>query len=326
MVGLPVVHVAAGVLQNTKGEVLLAQRALGSHQGGLWEFPGGKIESGEQAEETLQRELEEELGVQLKQYRPLIRVSHRYEDRKVILYTWLVSQWQGEPYGREGQSLSWVLPAELPDWPMPEADKPILLALDLPDRYLITPPSVNDPDLFLRQLRKALTSGVSLLQFRVFGLEEPQLVNLALESRLLCEEQGVRMLLNGPVGLARKIGAHGVHLDRRRLAAFDTLGDLTGLLLAASCHNAQELRQAQGCGIDFAVLSPVLPTQSHPDAKILGWKVFSDLCAHVSMPVYALGGMSADLIHKSWLHGAQGVAGIRGLWPNDCEAGYHPGG
>jgi thiamine monophosphate synthase len=86
--------------------------------------------------------------------------------------------------------------------------------------------------------------------------------------------------------------------------------------LSASCHDAQELQQAENLGLDFVVLSPVLPTRSHPDAEVLGWQKFSQLCEQISLPVYALGGMSTELMPKSWMHGAQGIAGIRGLWPS----------
>ncbi|WP_456404212.1 Nudix family hydrolase [Thiolapillus sp.] len=310
------IQVAVGVLKNAQGEVLLAQRAANSHQGGLWEFPGGKIEPGEQVEQALQRELHEELGVRVEHCRPLIHVSHRYRDREVALDTWLIEGWEGEPYGKEGQPLAWVLPERLSDWPMPEADKPILRALDLPDRYVITPPGCDNPALFLQQLRRVLESGVSLVQFRVFGLPEQELEKLAADACLLCNEYGARMLLNGSMALATQIGAHGLHLDRRRLQSLNTRDTYPDLLLAASCHNVQELQSAQAAGVDFAVLSPVLPTLSHPDAEILGWDGFGSLCRDVSVPVYALGGMTAEMLEQSWARGAQGIAGIRGLWPS----------
>jgi len=303
------------VLKNPKGEVLLARRSADRHQGGLWEFPGGKIGPGETAQQALARELQEELGVEVERRRPLIRVSCCYADRKVVLDTWLVSQWRGEPHGKEGQPLSWVLPHELHHWPMPAADKPILSALNLPDTYLITPPGVESPQRFLQQLEQALQSGISLLQFRVFGLEAKRLEWLAREACLLCKEHDARMMLNGSAALARKIGAHGLHLDRRRLLSSGSRKDVPGLLLGASCHDARELLQAENLGVDFAVLSPVLPTLSHPDAEVLGWDGFSKLCRSTSVPLYALGGMSAEMLAQSWAQGAQGIAGIRGLWP-----------
>ena len=313
---VPTVHVAAGVLVDSQGNVLLARRAADSHQGGLWEFPGGKLESGEQVQQALFRELQEELGIQVREARPLIRVPHRYADRTVILDTWRVTEWDNQPEGREGQPLVWVPSGQLPNWPMPAADRPILRALSLPDRYLITPPVCENQTGFLLQLRQALETGISLVQFRVFGLRKTQLENLAIKARMLCDEYDARMLLNGPVELARKTGAHGLHLDRRRLSVLNDRREYEGLLLAASCHDAGELRLAQSAGVDFAVLSPVLPTRSHPDAEALGWEGFGELCRDISIPVYALGGMTPDLLEQSWRQGAQGIAAIRGLWPS----------
>ncbi|RTZ80514.1 MAG: hypothetical protein DSZ01_02110, partial [Gammaproteobacteria bacterium] len=88
---MSIIEVAAGVLQDAAGRVLLARRPEGVHQGGLWEFPGGKVEPGESVRQALERELEEELGIGIKACRPLIRVGHRYADRNVVLDTWLVS-------------------------------------------------------------------------------------------------------------------------------------------------------------------------------------------------------------------------------------------
>ncbi|BAO43515.1 78-dihydro-8-oxoguanine triphosphatase [Thiolapillus brandeum] len=296
--------------------MLLAQRRADSHQGGLWEFPGGKVESGESVREALDRELKEELGIEVQDARPLIRVPHAYADCRVLLDTWLVSRWQGEPRGLEGQPLAWVSMGELTDRSMPAADMPILDAIRLPDTCLITPPSVADATRFLQALRKAVSNGVSLVQFRVFGLAENDLEDLALASRRLCEEFGAKMLVNGPLELALKSGAHGWHLNRRHLRSLKSSRDYAGLLLGASCHDAEELALAREKGVHFVLLSPVLPTASHPDAEVLGWKGFSDLVAEFPLPVYALGGMNASLLEHSWRAGAQGIAGIRGLWPD----------
>ena len=309
------VHVAAGVLRRADGRVLLARRKTDSHQGGLWEFPGGKVEPGESVRQALARELDEELGIGIRDFRPLIRVAHDYEDRKVLLDTWLITAWRGEPQGRENQPLSWVAVNELARWPMPAADRPIVTAIGLPPVCLITPPSVPDARAFLDDLRAALDGGISLVQFRVFGLEDQALADLALAARRLCDRYGARMLLNGPLELARRTGAHGLHLDRRRLAAMKSRDDYSGLLLGASCHDARELALARDKGVDFALLSPVLPTASHPDVEVLGWKRFSELVDGLPLPVYALGGMQPSLLARSWQAGAQGIAGIRGLWP-----------
>ncbi len=309
------VHVAAGVLRRADGKVLIARRSRNSHQGGLWEFPGGKVEPGESASRALTRELNEELGIRIRDFRPLIKVSHAYRDREVLLDTWLVTGWQGEPRGMENQPLDWVSVGELRKRPMPAADRPVVSAVSLPPVYLITPPAVTDTGVFLDDLRTALDNGVSLVQFRVFGLEGPALESLALAATRLCEAHGAGLLVNGSRELAESVGARGVHLDRRALASMRSREEYGELLLGASCHDARELALARDRGVDFALLSPVLPTRSHPDAEVLGWERFSALVDGLPLPVYALGGMTPSMLEQSWQAGAQGIAGIRGLWP-----------
>lgn len=305
------IHVAAAAIRNRDGQVLLSRRHPDSHQGSLWEFPGGKLEPGESVEKGLRRELEEELGIQISAHQPLIRVHHEYSDRQVLLDVHLVTAWQGQPQGLENQPLRWVAVADLPDYPMPAADKPIIRALQLPPLYLITHPRVDDPEQFLENLRYRLERGVRLLQYRVFGLEPTQYRQLAQHALELCREHDALMLVNHDVQLAQQLDAAGVHLNRRQLQAFDYRPLAEEKLVSASCHSILELQQAQALGADFAVLSPVLPTQSHPHADLLGWEGFSRLVDGVNIPVYALGGMQLDLLQRARVAGAQGVAGIR---------------
>jgi len=308
------IHVAAGALIDPQGRVLIARRHDDAHQGGLWEFPGGKCEQGEAIESALARELHEELGVTVLAHRPLIRVAHEYADRKVLLDVHLVQQWRGEPHGREGQPLAWVSPGQLDGYPMPAADVPIVRALQLPDRYLITPAAVADKGTFLRDLEVALRQGAGLVQLRVFDLDRASHLALAVEAQKLCAAYGARLLINSDAEFAAQVGAAGVHLSSRQLQRLQDSPRQDGLL-AASCHNANDLRLAQALGVDLAVLSPVLPTRSHPDAQPLGWEQFAALADRAAIPVYALGGMHPGLLTQAWEAGAQGVAGIRGLWP-----------
>ena len=101
-------HVAVAAIVNDAQQVLLARRPEHTHQGGLWEFPGGKCEPGEAVEAALEREIYEELGIRTGVCRPLIRVPHRYTDRSVLLDVWRVDAFEGQPYGREGQAVEWV--------------------------------------------------------------------------------------------------------------------------------------------------------------------------------------------------------------------------
>jgi 8-oxo-dGTP diphosphatase len=125
------VLVAACALIDADRRVLLAQRPAGKPMAGLWEFPGGKVEAGERPEETLIRELHEELGITVKEacLAPLTFASHAYDDFTLLMPLWVCRRWDGTPRGREGQALKWVAPVRLRDYPMPPADEPLIPAL-----------------------------------------------------------------------------------------------------------------------------------------------------------------------------------------------------
>lgn len=123
--------VAACALVDADGRVLIAQRPQGKTMAGLWEFPGGKVEDGESPEETLIRELREELGIETKEacLAPLTFASHDYQDFHLVMPLFVCRRWQGLAKGREGQALKWVRPAELRQYPMPPADAPLIAPL-----------------------------------------------------------------------------------------------------------------------------------------------------------------------------------------------------
>ena len=115
------------MLANARGEILVSRRFEHVHQGGLWEFPGGKVEADEAPRAALERELHEELGIRLQAARPLIRVHHDYDDVHVLLDVWRVNDWSGAVHGREGQSLRWLAADALAELPMPAADVPSIV-------------------------------------------------------------------------------------------------------------------------------------------------------------------------------------------------------
>ena len=119
----------AAALYDSRGRVLITERPPGKHLAGRWEFPGGKINAGETEEQALRRELAEELGVRLRRARPLLKVSHHYDDRHIDISLWEVEEFSGEPAGLDGQSLKWVPPAALHAEDMLEADVPFIAAL-----------------------------------------------------------------------------------------------------------------------------------------------------------------------------------------------------
>ena len=135
----PLLHVVAGVLIDDAGRVLIAERPAGKHLAGRWEFPGGKLEPGEERTAGLARELREELGITLGRtpLRPLMRVRHAYPTREVLLDTWVVRQYQGEPRGLDGQALRWCSLEDLMTVELLPADAPIVQALRLPERLTV---------------------------------------------------------------------------------------------------------------------------------------------------------------------------------------------
>lgn len=119
-------HVAAAVIFGSGGQILIARRPEDKHQGGLWEFPGGKVELGETAFSALARELLEELGITDIQASPLIQITHDYPERSVLLDVYSVTDFVGNPKGCEGQPIQWVSPSALINYPFPEANQPII--------------------------------------------------------------------------------------------------------------------------------------------------------------------------------------------------------
>ena len=127
----PLILVAACALIDADGRVLIAERPAGKTMAGLWEFPGGKIESGERPEETLIRELKEELGIAVSEtcLAPLTFASHAYPDFHLLMPLYVCRRWEGNVQAREGQKLTWVKPNRLRDYPMPPADVPLIAHL-----------------------------------------------------------------------------------------------------------------------------------------------------------------------------------------------------
>jgi len=309
-----VTAVAVAILESASHQFLVARRPHDKHQGGKWEFPGGKIHAGETLPEALARELNEELGITLRAACPLLRVRHAYPNETVLLDVWRVTDYTGEPYGREDQPLRWVTAAELDRLDLPDADRPIVRALQLPPHYFITDSRRYGETEMLALMERALRAGARLLQLREPHLSQEAYVTYARRVTALAHRYGAWVLLNADPVLVEICGADGVHLDSRRLMGLAERPLPQTYRVAASCHNAAQLAQSVCVGADFALLSPVLTTVSHPGEESLGWDEFARLRMHSDVPVYALGGMRPEHLPEARRRGAQGVAMIGGIW------------
>lgn len=303
------IHVAVAVIEKD-GQFLISRRLEGAYQGGKWEFPGGKLELGESVLEALSRELEEELGITPIESRPMIRVRHTYPDCQVLLDVWKVSDFQGEPEGREGQAIQWVSAHELVERPFPEANQPILKAVRLPDIIWITKPfdssrssiDVLSPGpLGLAILRQPQLKGRDYTDFvSALNSAHPQLMS--------------SLLLTSTAKEVEHFGAAGLHLSGKALENVRERPLSREFRLSASCHSVQEIQQAAALDFDLAMISPVLPTPTHPDKLSLGWDEFMVAAEASEIPLYALGGLSIELLPEAWRRGAQGISATRHLW------------
>ncbi|MGB0360036.1 MAG: Nudix family hydrolase [Endozoicomonas sp.] len=314
-----VIHVAVGVILGEDGRILLAKRPDDKHMGGLWEFPGGKVEVGETVKSALRRELKEELDIDVKQFRPLICIRYNYCDKNgsgktVLLDTWVVSDISGIAKGNEGQTIEWVEQKRLEEYTFPEANQAILTALALPNYYMITGTFENKKELFQKVLN-SLESGIRLIQFRAHWLEKNEYLELARELSEMVKHKGGILLLKGALTLLNEPWCQGIHLMSCQLdegAKLQKTND--NQLLAASCHNEQQILMAQVLGVDFLSLSPIKMTTTHPEAKPLGYEEASGLTAKSVVPVYWLGGMSEENFSDAQQCGAQGIAAINAFW------------
>lgn len=307
-----IIEVSAAVLQRSDGSFLLAQRPPDKIWAGYWEFPGGKIEPDETAHDALVRELREELGIEAKIAYPWLTRVFTYPHATVRLHFFRVTEWTGKLHPHEGQQFSWQRASEVSVNPILPANAPILRALELPSLYAISNAAELGVEPFMQHLQSRLEAGLRLIQLREKNFARAELRELARRVMVLAHAHGANVLLNGDVALAHEVGADGVQLTARQLAELTERPAVQWC--AASCHSAEELHRAEVLGCDFALLSPVLPTQSHPGAPHLGWGNFAAIASGSSIPVYALGGLRHDDMQAAWQHGAHGVALLRQAW------------
>ena len=289
----------------------MASRPEGKAYAGWWEFPGGKVEAGETARQALQRELQEELGIEVTEAWPWLNRSHVYPHAHEMLRFFRVTGWVGEPHPCEGQTFSWTkagLPSVSPILP---ANGPILKALQLPLEYAISNAEKLGIPQFLQRLDQRLAQGLRFVQLREKTLPKAELSALAREVAARCREHQALLAINGDFSLAQFLEA-GLQLSASQLMGLATRPDLAWV--GASCHNHDELAKAAALELDWALISPVLPTPTHPGAPALGWDHTEQCLQNCTLPIYALGGLNPhDLAHARRI-GAHGIALSSAAW------------
>jgi 8-oxo-dGTP diphosphatase len=311
-----IIDVAAAVIQRPDGSFVLGQRAPNTFYPGYWEFPGGKVEAGETPRAALERELREELGIEVLHAHPWIVRQHIYEHAHVRLHFFRVQAWRGELCDHIHAALSWQKAGEVTVTPMLPANGPVLRALTLPPLYAITQAAAIGIEPQLARIERGLREGVRLIQVREPDLPEAARERFARRVVALAHRAGARVLINGDGDLARRVGADGVHLKARQLMQTARRPALP--LAAASCHNVLEMARAAELELDFVLLGPIRATTSHPDASAMGWDAFAEMVPDYPLPVFAIGGMTAADLETAWANGAHGIAAIRGAWSDEA--------
>ncbi|WP_018868661.1 MULTISPECIES: Nudix family hydrolase [unclassified Thioalkalivibrio] len=308
-------EVAVGLVLDATGRVLVSRRLAGRHLAGFWEFPGGKIDSGESAFAGLARELHEELGILVHAGVQCLTVRHDFSECSVALRVFRVTDWSGEVHGREGQEWAWRDPGTLDPTDFPAANHPMFQALVLPHRYLITPEPTSAAEIptVVEQVQAALARLTSpMLQVRAPSLGRADYRALIEPLYGFAHARGIPLLANAPWAWVDDLPGVGWHLPERRWRECSARPVVSGPV-AASVHDAEGLSMATRLGLDFAVLSPVRATASHRGVPGMGWEAFAEQVREAGIPVYALGGMQEGDLERARALGAQGIAAIRGL-------------
>lgn len=304
----PWVEVAAAVIERADGQVLMASRPPGKAYAGWWEFPGGKIEAGENARQALVRELQEELGITATRAWPWLTRQYAYPHARVRLRFFRVTEWEGEPHPHEGQQLAWTPTHPVGVEPVLPANGPLLRGLRLPLEYAISAAADLGAATFLAALDVRLKQGLRFVQLREKQLDADAFAALAHAVAARCRAHDALLALNGNADLAATLGV-GLHMTAAQLMRAETRPDLPWV--GASCHTPEELARAAALGLDWVVIGPVRATASHPGAPGLGWDTLAEWLRDYPLPAYALGGLDAQDIDQARRQGAHGVA-LRG--------------
>ena len=310
---MKIVHVAVAVIENASGEILISKRLDHLHMGGFWEFPGGKVEAGETVLQALQREIREEVALDIHTANPLLQIPFRYPDKHVLLDVWHVTDFSGAAQSCEGQQVLWTQRHALSAYQFPPANRGILTALQLPDQLLITGDFSNADECILRTQNAIEKSGLRAVMLRAQHLDAMEYKKLAIEMAQLCQQHSVKLLLNtASENFIEQ--ADGLHFTTQRLLVCTERPVSVQKLFGASCHNEAEVQHAVAIGADYITLSPVLLTASHPEAPSLGWEDLASLLSVCSLPVFALGGLNTDNLPQTKALGVLGIAGISAWW------------
>lgn len=286
-----ITDVAVGVLQRPDGCVLYAQRPSGKVYEGWWEFPGGKREHGEPIEQTLVRELHEELGITVTQFAPWVVRDHVYAHATVQLHFFRVTQWLGEPASSEGQALLWQDPSAAAPYPLLPAAIPVIDWLVLPTRYVRTNAGTLGIAGAVKAIGNQIKSGACLVQLFEPLLSDKEMVELyGLLRAELSMKAASKILIHQNHQHLFDARESGLHLNAERLMACQLRP--TAQLVGADCETTEQLLHAAALGLDFVVMSANFFNQSARASRL---------------PVFALPQAQSHTFDELLARGAHGI-------------------
>ena len=298
------IEVVAAVIRDADGKVLIAKRSSDKHQGGKWEFPGGKVEKGESRRSALVREIKEEIGIDIVHSARLISVYHEYDDKAIYLDVYEVLQWSGTAQGCEGQPILWVGEEQLKDYDFPKANTPIIEAVCLPKHLKVMRPSRGAADL--RDEFIANIQAGHRLMLQAFDPQQSSYRPSHHELSWMLDtaaKHNVNVMFETPPPLVRS--DYYLHLSGEELLKAQVRP--SARRVSATCSTVEQLFKAQRLNLDFILIGPVL-TDSTGGNEVLGWPMFQSLSARVNVPVYAMGGVAEKDMELAREYGAQGIA------------------
>ena len=307
------IRVVAGVI-HYRGRVLTAWRGQDQHAGGCWEFPGGKVHSGESPSTALQRELYEEIGVQTSPGLPVICLRYDYPDRQIKLNVRETVVPVQTIYAQQGQFLRWCPTEKLQAEDFPPANNAVISALKLPHTYAITP-LLSDAESAVRSVCRLLDRSSVKVHLILLRLQNPiHYVTVVKRVLPIVKATGTQLMLHdAPEDVMEQFGNQiaGIHLSQSAFREIQQRPVMRHQWFAVSCHSLTEIEQATANGADFCVLGHVRDTPSHKDQPALGTDTLAQIVAAANIPVFALGGMQLSDIEDVRGCGGQGIAGIR---------------
>ncbi|AOA57860.1 NUDIX domain-containing protein [Acinetobacter larvae] len=294
-----VLKIAIGLVYY-QGQVLVGWRNAAQHQGNRYEFPGGKVEAGESAEQACRREILEETGLDIRQWHPITSIQHRYDDLSLEL-DFFSAYCPREQLTQRRGAWQWYNREQLLHLKFPKANQRIVQQLCWPHYIKIS--AEHD----------ALTTLASdhLLYWRPDDQEPLDYTPLTTYSPL--QLQALMLNIRHWQALTPQLQQqiHTIHFKQHQFQTLSALPRLAQQRYLAACHDAAAVQQAHALGFDAILLSPVLKTASHPEQDALGWQQFQAIAAQSDLPVFALGGMHKRDLDQVQRHHGFGVAGIR---------------